>query len=493
MNEIPGEGLFSDDQLSESILRTLDIGSNDFSLGTGSDYVEFEPDNKLWSTFTEKFGEKDKSFIIRDKDTASNLEAIRRDCANAASRKYRSKRKHERKELEARNLELECEQASFRQKIGDLQNEIQALKHSKVDVGRIDLKTENMLLRAEVKRHKTFVHHIHAMMHNFPKYKFTKEEKTELLRDGVESITGQVLGMCYTSIADKSWNYVEYFPTVKHLKGTKVVCRWQYLPFGSSKETATRLNLRTDTYNMPEKTAKVLKRTLPSPKSFHQNYLEVCKSMGNVQSVDSLDLKEVAMHENDSHSGELSSDTDLTVLQIAENSSSETLSDSSSVSSASMKMQEYILLHSETVKDVDPSGFPDDLVFLHKDGETTATTKDSFKAKIFVTALAPAKLESCIQTGSISTNSIDASGDEPQFSGMLVRQTTRGETVWTGINSFPLIGKKTPWMARPCDLPACRRYVSCSESPQGYIPEPLESGCFAMSSLVETIINQENQ
>lgn len=86
----------------------------------------------------------------------------------AASRKTRLKRKLEKQGLISRNEDLEKEQKSFRKTIAELQSEIQNLKHAQCSNGSIDLKTENLLLRAEVKRHKTFLNHIKFLMDDVP-------------------------------------------------------------------------------------------------------------------------------------------------------------------------------------------------------------------------------------------------------------------------------------------------------------------------------------
>jgi len=226
----------------------------------------------------------------------SDTETIRKARAAAACRKTRLKRKNEQLELDARNEELLREQEKFRAEIATLQSEIQHLKKYS-QYGGIDLKTQNLLLRAEVKRHKTFVNHIKCMISNIPQY--TSLEKLKLANEGIESTIGQVIGMCYTSVLDRSWQIVEYKPNVKQMEGVKIVCRYQFLPEGSTPENATRLNFRTDVYNMPiacDKMKGVCSNLDPKvEKEYRQKYMDLVEGEMEMQSIIDFELDKLDM------------------------------------------------------------------------------------------------------------------------------------------------------------------------------------------------------
>mmetsp|Transcript_5834 Transcript_5834/g.6720 ORF Transcript_5834/g.6720 Transcript_5834/m.6720 type:complete len:530 (+) Transcript_5834:127-1716(+) len=192
---------------------------------------------------------KDSSCSGSDSNGGYVYSARERKSRAEACRRSRMKRKMERKNLEERNKFLEEEQTYFKSKVASLQNEIQAIKNSRLTGCSFDYKTENMLLRAEVKRHKMFINHINSMMSSIPK--FSAEEKLRVTSSAVDSGIGQVLGLCYTSIMDRSWKSVQYTCKGDFLGGRKLVVRYQYLPFGSTAKTATRLNIRQDNYNLP--------------------------------------------------------------------------------------------------------------------------------------------------------------------------------------------------------------------------------------------------
>ena len=164
----------------------------------------------------------------RSSSSSEDEKARKRASVAAASRKLRMKRKLEKTELKNRNEELEEEQKNFNKTIADLQLEIQTLRGTSCSFGKSDLKLENLLLRAEVKRHKTLVNHLRYLTNYFPEYEFSAKDKVEITKNVVESAIGQMLGLLYTSIMDQSgWGVVEYY--CKHLKNIedcKFVCRY---------------------------------------------------------------------------------------------------------------------------------------------------------------------------------------------------------------------------------------------------------------------------
>mmetsp|Transcript_14181 Transcript_14181/g.16146 ORF Transcript_14181/g.16146 Transcript_14181/m.16146 type:complete len:530 (-) Transcript_14181:2554-4143(-) len=433
-----------------------------------------------------------------------------REYANAASRKSRLKRKQERKELENRNNALLKEQVEFRKQIATLQHQIQTLKHTKYGMGPIDLKTENLILRAEVKRHKTFIHHINSMMNNFPKYEFTSSEKSELLKDGTESMIGQVLGMCYTSVADSHWNTSTYYPVTKHFEGSKIVCRWQWLPHGSKPSDATRLNLRHDLYNLPKHTATVLREfALENTDYFEEHFQMTCEQLSKLEEANSdhQDLKDLAINFNalsfddvsigdakigsnkepsESDSANPRDSNMLRVLQITEKGESR----------ASGKDLDYILLHAKSEELVNRLGFPefdgaDEGCEAKKKATDNATINegpggsDKIPVTVYVNAMAPAKLGNTICK--VQDGRQRYEGDDPLFSGVVIRQTENNEIVWTGVSSFPIVGENLPWMAR-FSAAAC---ANTQNSSTGDIPEVCKVGIEITDRWVESKLVQQ--
>mmetsp|Transcript_16019 Transcript_16019/g.18110 ORF Transcript_16019/g.18110 Transcript_16019/m.18110 type:complete len:526 (+) Transcript_16019:294-1871(+) len=188
----------------------------------------------------------------------------------AASRKTRAKRKMEREQMTLRTLELEEEQGEFMKTIAHLQNQIQALKRCRSSFGHIDLETENKLLRAEVKRHRAFVNQISTIRTSLPKY--TREEKLRLARTGIDSAAGQGLGLAYSSVISNSWTRIS-IPVPEDLShilnpDTRIEISYQYLPHGSTRQNAKRVNVRTDYFYIdgsPESLSEMVWRCYNNP------------------------------------------------------------------------------------------------------------------------------------------------------------------------------------------------------------------------------------
>mmetsp|Transcript_6092 Transcript_6092/g.7960 ORF Transcript_6092/g.7960 Transcript_6092/m.7960 type:complete len:427 (-) Transcript_6092:723-2003(-) len=157
----------------------------------------------------------------------------------AAMRKSRAKRKVEREEMKLRSAELEREQIRFKLQIAQLQNEIEALKNCQKEFGYVDLATENRILKAELKRHKSFVYAFKNMAANMPTY--TREEKLRVAKTGADSLIGQILGLCYTSVAEgNAWQTT----TVPLYEDVSLEVKYQYLPLGATWREAKRINAR---------------------------------------------------------------------------------------------------------------------------------------------------------------------------------------------------------------------------------------------------------
>ena len=81
-----------------------------------------------------------------------------------------------------------------------------------------------------------------------------KEEALVALRTGVTNSVGQVIGLAYSSLVDKSWNKGEDW----ELPGGIEAKAWsQTLPVGASLQEATQLNIRVDMLNIMRSASEV--------------------------------------------------------------------------------------------------------------------------------------------------------------------------------------------------------------------------------------------
>ncbi|GBG34554.1 Hypothetical Protein FCC1311_107782 [Hondaea fermentalgiana] len=160
----------------------------------------------------------------------------RKERMAAACRRFRAKRKLEIASLQERNRELELARTEYQHRIADLQLEAQMLRGE----GEVHLRKENELLRVEIRRYKRFIQTIADAASSASKVQ--PEEKYRLLCEGIESASGQVMGLLYTSVRDSSWCQAH---TVT-LGEIPVTVKYQHLPLGTSAIAATRTNLRLD-------------------------------------------------------------------------------------------------------------------------------------------------------------------------------------------------------------------------------------------------------
>uniref|UniRef100_A0A6S8C8J6 BZIP domain-containing protein n=1 Tax=Aplanochytrium stocchinoi TaxID=215587 RepID=A0A6S8C8J6_9STRA len=202
----------------------------------------------------------DSSHDSETQDTTASSKMRKMQRAKSC-REYRAKRRLKKETLQARNQELEAEQKQFLREIAKLQNEIEGLKNHTVEP--FSMKTENRILRSELKRHKTLVSHLKSLLTNFPDHALSSEDKYDIVNSAMESGAGQLLGWCRTSVMDPTnWRVVEINHGLKDecFKNLKVVCRYQLLPFAAKVESATRIISRLDFYNMPEGFVKFLEQ-----------------------------------------------------------------------------------------------------------------------------------------------------------------------------------------------------------------------------------------
>jgi len=396
-----------------------------------------------------------RSSVGKKKCDLSDAEKKRQYVA-AASRKTRLKRKLEKQGLISRNEDLEKEQKSFRKTIAELQSEIQNLKHAQCSNGSIDLKTENLLLRAEVKRHKTFLNHIKFLMDDVPE--FTTEERLQLANHGIESAIGQVLGMCHTSVVDKSWKELSYdfALEVPNTQKIKVVLRYQFLPLGSTPENALRVNVRQDISAIPididflkqhmtlrrekmeQEFAYAFAELSFSPVDFEIQEIDMAMSKMSVKE-DQQDYNQVRLGRNAVLSeGLKKSLTPLQVFRYTEK-----------FRNGNEKPIEYYIMKGYSDKMVKSFGFPP----IESDAESSSssdTPAAEEKAYIVVHTIAPTKLHPLINRKTdeferkffillISCFKPIAGYDDPYLDGWVLRPTPDGKgTQFTGAASYPL-------------------------------------------------------
>uniref|UniRef100_A0A7S3PN87 Uncharacterized protein n=1 Tax=Aplanochytrium stocchinoi TaxID=215587 RepID=A0A7S3PN87_9STRA len=119
-------------------------------------------------------------------------------------------------------------------------------------MGRFDLKIESRILRSELKRPKSFVHHLKSLMTTFPECALSSKEKYDIVNSGMESGAGRIFGWCYSSVLDiTNWRVVEINHGLKDacFKNLKAICRYQLLPFGATVDSAASI---IDFYNVPK-------------------------------------------------------------------------------------------------------------------------------------------------------------------------------------------------------------------------------------------------
>jgi len=170
-----------------------------------------------------------------------------------ACKRFRETRKRKMEVLWNRNAELEMEREIFQTRILNLELELEALR--KGGAGEADLEKENLLLRMEVMKHRAFVHQVMQMT---TPDRVSVEESCRVLRSGIDSATGLVKGLLYSSYQDASWRKS---PDVVETDGLQIEFWTQQLPF-SVGESARRVNLRMEVRGVPMP-PQVMEKVIP--------------------------------------------------------------------------------------------------------------------------------------------------------------------------------------------------------------------------------------
>mmetsp|Transcript_12515 Transcript_12515/g.14215 ORF Transcript_12515/g.14215 Transcript_12515/m.14215 type:complete len:367 (-) Transcript_12515:412-1512(-) len=364
---------------------------------------------------------------------------------------------------------------------------MQVLKHSSIEFRNFDLKNQNLFLRAEVKRHKGFIHYLSSMMHNFPESEFSRKEQVELANNRIRSGFGKVLGMCYNSVINKSiWKVLEYKPKFKRLSNIRIVVRYQYLPEGSTPETATRLNVREDIYNIPKASSVLLQPIFlgddsdiskayfnlinhgsNSVKSSSTSTIErVDFSFGDGDVMPSLDEKATISSSNST----IDDIPNTKLLRIRETRSDfeETISS---------QPGDCITLEAHSFKNVESYGFPDidqALNFVEPQENHTNVTK----ALVAVHTQVPPELRGQM----LKHRTLEGCriSEESFFNGVICKDSDNRKTsTWTMITSQPII-KDRPWW-----VPA-KLLTSFEDLPQGCkVPSIVATKCKALYQLLQ--------
>ena len=136
----------------------------------------------------------------------------KRKKALVASRTNREKRKRQISELRKSNAELLKERIGFRKIVADLQLQVQTNR----EAGKIDLKTENELLRAELREHKTFIAQFKSITDGTP---VSNSQKHLAALQGASAAIGQVLGVLHTRYVNTEVTYAcNMLPVVQWIR-----------------------------------------------------------------------------------------------------------------------------------------------------------------------------------------------------------------------------------------------------------------------------------
>ncbi|GBG33301.1 Hypothetical Protein FCC1311_095252 [Hondaea fermentalgiana] len=162
-----------------------------------------------------------------------------RDDRNAeACRRSRLKRKADVEHLRRRNAELEANREMYLERIAQLQMEVSTLRHDNC----IDIDKENQLLRAEIRKHRAFIEEIVNVVDGTPG--MVLEERVRMLKTGIESSMGQVIGLMHTST---SWRSLE--PLLLD-GGIRMQLSYEVLPHNAPSHKVKRLNIRAEIHNI---------------------------------------------------------------------------------------------------------------------------------------------------------------------------------------------------------------------------------------------------
>lgn len=120
----------------------------------------------------------------------------------------------------------------------------------------------------------------------------TQEENTRLMKQGIESGIGQIIGLCYSSIFDDTWKEGMSFNLVlSDQKGlsTEVKVKYQFLPLGSGTADAKRMNIRFDLLSVPLACDSIMAYY----KKFSRNFQDLKKNFDMLKTGERIDIAEV--------------------------------------------------------------------------------------------------------------------------------------------------------------------------------------------------------
>eukprot|EP00510_Aplanochytrium_minuta_P005945 CAMPEP_0184026690 /NCGR_PEP_ID=MMETSP0954-20121128/13679_1 /TAXON_ID=627963 /ORGANISM="Aplanochytrium sp, Strain PBS07" /LENGTH=348 /DNA_ID=CAMNT_0026310959 /DNA_START=1 /DNA_END=1048 /DNA_ORIENTATION=- len=320
---------------------------------------------------------------------------------------------------------------------------------------------------------KVVVSHINRMMTNFPEYRYSESEKTELVENVVKSTVGQVLSLCQASVRSDSWNVYQYFPKLKNMKEVKVVVRIQVLPVGSTPETATLLNIRQDLYNVS--TAELM--LFCSDSMVEEKYKGLCRKLEGRKEVE-LDVSRLDLNPSRRVvSGNATKDVlkDVKVLRITNKNQSTECVD---------KM-EMVVLGATADRAVDPIGFPGlenpiPNVQSNVGHNTLARRTEKEIASVYSYSLASPHVGEKVFPNPDNVQRYYGS-DLADFSSYIFRQQESNKHVVTIIKSWPMNRKgKTGHISHSNFL----TLEESTESPQGRIPSLVRLGLEFMDALL---------
>ena len=159
----------------------------------------------------------------------------------ARSKAAREKRKREREVLEEKIRALEMENERHKRTVADLQNEAQKLR----DIGQVDLKLENNLLRAEIMEYRKFVQMFKRFKAEVPDEKTKDLKRLRLLNQGISSAINSITSFLSISTFDSTWQWTKMNASDPEANDS-MIAKYQLLPIGSTFKNAKILNVRVD-------------------------------------------------------------------------------------------------------------------------------------------------------------------------------------------------------------------------------------------------------
>jgi len=172
----------------------------------------------------------------KNNDSCTTLAASKRNAD--ACRRNRLKRKADEDNLRKRNEELEQNRGFFLHRIAELRFQVDVLRMA----GSVDLRRENDLLRAEIRRHKAYLKDVVQVVKKHPR--ILLEEKARLLQSCLDDCMSQVIGLTYHS---RQWARLH---TIRR-GNLSMNIYYDMLPKNVPLSEVKRINLRYEVLNAP--------------------------------------------------------------------------------------------------------------------------------------------------------------------------------------------------------------------------------------------------